>query len=746
MGSLMFIKRLFKRNQTEKGWIIPLFHNIEMIHEQKLVVPFKIVDMKKGLFIIKVKGLYACVPFDYMPWNYSHIGCWKAVSSSLMGKWFYGKIYQIHKSPDKRAIAQIYVDATATITKKANLECDIDYSGIVLHKTAHSVLVDIGFHFKWECGSYCGFLPNYYFPDFESLKHCKSGDILIVNYDGEDEEGLIFKKKESVNLHLKYIGKTIQVKVNIDEKGGLELMAEDKYKAIMPFTTDIYGDEKKIIQDMRKYWQRGEIIECSVLGVNNITQHFFVKYLPNRDSDLYRQSQIVTEYFGKTIPVMVFRDERRCLSFMAEEKYKVVVPVTTEIYGEEKSTIQDMMKYWQDGEIIECCVLGVNSLAKLFVVEYLPNRDSDLYLQSQMRVGYVGKATWAKIYKNENGGDTLMMEDRYRAVMPVSKVIYGKEKNTIKEIMKYWQDGEIIDCYVLNLNCFTQQFVLKYLPNHDLEFYLQSQIKTEHIDKTIQVDFDNDIRNGEDITILNQQSNTAAPYVGKRTWVKVCKTELGYQNFYIEDKYLAIMPIKDAIYGKKRKTIENIQRYWQNGDIFDCYVMDYNRDKQYVIKFLSKKDHEIDWNSQEVNSYVGKTVKVYLYKTALNNAMLLVDNKYRAMPAGAFGCLKKFNKLPVGTILDGIVESVDAEYGQFLIGCNPHNTLFPDADTPDVSVESSTDTPQKIPLPTIETPVVKIQKSVRKQPWIAPQNKYSIGQMVDENVYHQLMEKFKNTN
>lgn len=426
MFGLTFFKKIFKRKREEKEWIAPLFQNIKVIHEQGRVVSFKVVELKRGMFLVKIKGLFGCVLFDNMPWVYAHVAWWEAIAPSLMDKWFYGKVYQIDKAPDKEAIGRIYVDATVTQFNEVRWERDVEYTGIVLFKSHEGVFIDIGCHFDWKCGSLCGMLPIYYFADLELFRLCKSGQSITVHYAGENEQGLLFEKKGEINMHQKYKGKTIEVEVCENAQGDRFFSTEGKYEVMIPMTTAIYGDERRVIQRMKKYWQNGEVLTCSVLGVNRDTKHFFVKYLPNRDSELYKESLFAAEHINKVTWVKVNKDNDGNVTYMLEDTCKAIIPLNKMIYREDTRTIGRILSFCEDGDVIHCLILNVDCTTMQFVVKYLPDSESEPYRRAYPAQAAAPKP--ARIYPRTTHLHEFSMEHT------VDTTVWNQLKERFKEI------------------------------------------------------------------------------------------------------------------------------------------------------------------------------------------------------------------------------------------------------------------------------------------------------------------------
>lgn len=419
--------------------------NFEIFKEQEVILSCRIIDIRKGGFLVMIKGLCAFVPFDYMPWNYYQTKSWEAVAASLKGMSFYGKISRIDKTIDKTGIFRIYVDATFTPMSQVELSVNECYKGIVTLKKPYGVFVDVGYHFNWKCGSLPGLLHVSKFSDAETFQLCEPGQTIATTYLGKNEQGMCFECEGFVDLHTRFAGKTILVTISKKIDGSLSLRTEDNYKAILPVTKYIYEDKKDWILDTVKEWKEGDTIECEVLDVKSFSDVFVVKWLPEND---------FKKNIGKTVSVKVSKNEDGDMTFVANDRYKAEMPLTKDIYGKQLQTVTDAVTSWPDGKSLQCKVLDADFNSNLFVVQWLPNKDL---------VAYIGKTVRAKVCKTKADKPDFLVENKYMAEMPLKKSIYDKNHPWIEEIVMSLSDGEIIDCEVIDVDVYTEKFTIKWL-------------------------------------------------------------------------------------------------------------------------------------------------------------------------------------------------------------------------------------------------------------------------------------------
>lgn len=520
-----------------------LLENIEIVKDQGIEVPFRIVDIKKGGFLVKIEGLYGYVPFSRMPWTYPHLQCWDFAFPMLTGKSFMGKVYSIERkkniTEEGAGFIRVYVDATSNLLTKTDLFRNTDYHGVVIRKMLHGAMVDIGCHFNWKCGSLPGILPVSKFPDSESFRLCKPGQIIGVRYLLKKEQGLYFEKDDYIDLHTKYTGKTVSVKVYRRWDGSLHFRVEDRYKAILPVTRSIYGEGKDWIMNTVKDWSDGDIIDCEVLDVKSYTDLFVIKWLPENDFE---------KNIDKTVRVKVFRDEEGHLDFVANGRYKTEIPLTKAIYGGKILSVKNAMKNWFDGKIINCKVLEADLDTGQYVVKWLPNEE----LKS-----YIGKLVRGKICISGDGY-RIFVEDKYYAKMPVTRAIYGggKMQSLVKNALKNdCVEDKIIhsNFEVLDVDPY-EQFVVKWLPNKKLR-----------------------------------------AYIGKTVEVEVGINERGVLDFLVENKYKAELPLKRSVYGKLDLVKEKMKS-WTNNEIIDCIVLDVEPYTDlFIVRWMSKILDKIEY-------------------------------------------------------------------------------------------------------------------------------------------------------
>ncbi len=374
----------------EKMYLSKLRDNIEKQKEENNSLPFKIVKIKKNGFLAKVAGLYAYIAFNHMPWNYSNSKAWQSVYPQLISKIFFCKIYQIEKDPLRIVInGEIpqFVKPTLIIGKK--------YVGIVVNKLNYGVFIDIGYHFRWQCGSLVGLLHKSNFENIESFYNTETGQSIETIFWGyNDKDQLVFGnnpefKEWYTGAMENLIGKIVNVKVLRPNNLELYFLVNEKYYASLPVSNLIYPENNKQVYKAICNLKHEESIHCEIIGINKLKKLFLLKwyskeeiesvYLRNLpiskvnnvialgnnsiqnhiDDETYDKLQLI----GKTVKVEVLKKEDKLgkehNQYLVENKYHGRLTISNTLYRisvKEKKLIESNL---QDGEILDCELLSI---------------------------------------------------------------------------------------------------------------------------------------------------------------------------------------------------------------------------------------------------------------------------------------------------------------------------------------------------------------------------------------------------
>lgn len=140
--------------------VIPILkQNLVDAKNNDEVVIFKITRLKKSGFEVKVKGIFAFVPFSLMPWKY-YPNMWGFMANELMNYKFFAKIVDIDLSQNR-----FILDATVTEFDEFLLSDGQTYKAIILKKSKNFIIVELGHRYGWNYGSQAFYIsldsPNY---------------------------------------------------------------------------------------------------------------------------------------------------------------------------------------------------------------------------------------------------------------------------------------------------------------------------------------------------------------------------------------------------------------------------------------------------------------------------------------------------------------------------------------------------------------------------------------------------------
>lgn len=282
-----------KKGTNNKEWLNKLIESLENQRHENISLAFKIIEIKSKGFLVKVSGAYAFVNFNHMPWVYNNIDSWLAISSKLIGKTFYCKIFKIEKEP-----LSIIIDARIPQFKKVELETGEEYTGIIVQKSTYGVFIDIGFHFNWRHGSLLGLLHKSKFNTKKSFSDFSTGSEIKIFYEGLNENSQLsyYQSKEIIDYNnrksinddlLNFIGKTVIVLVSQkSDEQKKKLLVNGKYKGRIVFTKeDDFLLYRGIIKRMKNNLKDGDKIICKVISIKEKTKVLELQWLIELDNE-----------------------------------------------------------------------------------------------------------------------------------------------------------------------------------------------------------------------------------------------------------------------------------------------------------------------------------------------------------------------------------------------------------------------------------------------------------------------------
>lgn len=123
-----------------------LFENIENIKESKEVVLADFLKMDAKGFLIKVRGLFAFVPFANMSWSYS-VEDWEKVEPYVVGLRMPVQVESIEGNQIICKLVPKYDSGNFGLIKNK------EYSCLIMRRSVDYVIVELGHVFKWKYGS-----------------------------------------------------------------------------------------------------------------------------------------------------------------------------------------------------------------------------------------------------------------------------------------------------------------------------------------------------------------------------------------------------------------------------------------------------------------------------------------------------------------------------------------------------------------------------------------------------------------
>jgi len=165
-----------------KEYLDNLFEGINLIKDNKVTVMANFLYLKRGGFVIKVRGLYGFIPLSLMGWKYSFEE-WKLVSDSITGRknGLPVKIISVEGNKIIAAFDQKFQPEDFTLKNEKF------YKGIIIKKAAKFVIIDLGHSFGWKFGSLTYFIDLKKCGNIEEIALYEAGDSLTLQYLEEKE-------------------------------------------------------------------------------------------------------------------------------------------------------------------------------------------------------------------------------------------------------------------------------------------------------------------------------------------------------------------------------------------------------------------------------------------------------------------------------------------------------------------------------------------------------------------------------
>lgn len=277
------LTNLFKLNKEEieestPNYVDVLFENLKSIQMCDEVISFEIVRTNPNGYVVKVKGLYAFIPYSLMPWKYSY-KYWNYIDSYIIGARLFGKIVKIEER-------SIVVDASHSNYSEFNLQQNKFYEAIILKKGKKFVLIEIGNNFQWKFGSLTYYILLDKQENNSEFEIYLPGDVITLQYDetinhweriylGES------KVKDKLNLSKElYLGMYRKIKLtkNPEFTGKLGVLEDDNVFSFLEtksnnYDSILYPHIKEIIRDLKE----NEEIICQYILISKV--HNKIKFI-----------------------------------------------------------------------------------------------------------------------------------------------------------------------------------------------------------------------------------------------------------------------------------------------------------------------------------------------------------------------------------------------------------------------------------------------------------------------------------
>ncbi len=631
---------------TTTGLIVPdyelILERIEMIrymYENSEKTLFSIKKIMPDGFIVVSNDFENYVLFKDMPWTYYNVEYWGVIAPFLYNKLFYGTIKSFTKNPFEFALTSIEDQF-----EKAELNYDIDYEGVIIKKDLTYLLVDLGYHFNWKCGSIIGilnkssFLYSNFNPDFEV------GNLIKIKYNGTFDNGQVklIKDKDTVfwsNLDIKdFSGLVVDVRYYKNTLNYYEFWVKDRYKGMLAFEYGVYGEDLIEVLELRNNLRNNDVIKCLIISINPFIGYFSLKWLAPTKSYLFWQSDEVDKLVGTKVEAKLIRTEEQ-LVFLINGLHRAFLPVSRNIYPDKMLYISKQLSKLVKGDVIECEVLKVKREHKYLLIKWLINSDDDVEWNNLDITELKKEKLQAKVVKTEDGNQYLI-NDKYKAILELNKWFYNNNKKAIAYYLAHLDDGDYIDCEIINIDKVNKIIYIKWINYEDK---------------------------------LTWVSNEIRQLISSKIWVRVVKKEGKEIEFFVNDVYKAVLPITSEIY---INNIESIKNNYDNLVDFErimCKVLTLNiKDGIMTLKWMLKEKAPDIWHQEEVNEMLGTIVKAKVINKGAY-LKLKINEKYNALmpineeiyPNISKVISKKVNYLYKGDTISCKIIGIEKEMGYF---------------------------------------------------------------------------------
>ncbi|NUM31021.1 MAG: hypothetical protein HUU47_01705 [Bacteroidetes bacterium] len=266
------IKVIFDKD-NDKDWLKYLIDDLEQKISDNRNIPFRIYQIKEKGFLIKINGLFGFISFYHMPWQYNDLKSWEYVFKYLLDKTFFCKVYKFEKEP-----FSIMVNGDVPQFKKFILKKDSNYVGVIIKKSRYGLFIELGYNFKWQCGSFVHLIHKTKI-DKAEFSELNCGDTLTVIYTGETSKNLAIFKSENKIISEAIIGKVVKVQINKNFNNQITFLVNGNHLGTIPITKEYYPNSKNIIKLALSKLNNGETIHCEVIKITKNKQLIQLKWV-----------------------------------------------------------------------------------------------------------------------------------------------------------------------------------------------------------------------------------------------------------------------------------------------------------------------------------------------------------------------------------------------------------------------------------------------------------------------------------
>jgi hypothetical protein len=126
---------------------------------------------------------------------------------------------------------------------------------------------------------------------------------------------------------------------------------------------------------------------------------------------------------------------------------------------------------------------------------------------------FVGKIVWVQVCKTEDTAPYFLVKGRYKADLPITKLIYPEKKKKVQRLRNEWANGDIINCEVLEFKP-KRGLIIKWIDDSPEE--------------------------------IDWSSDKMIDYIGREVEINVSVAELdGATTFLVENKYPATLSARN---------------------------------------------------------------------------------------------------------------------------------------------------------------------------------------------------------